>query len=234
MRLFLKQIMWALLVLGFFSINAQAQEPIRVLFIGNSFTFYNRMPQMLSEIASVGGLRPIDVGSVTNGGATLQNHWEKGRAQQAIDSGHWDYVVLQEQTGLPRRNPSKMFRYAQLFDDQIKKMGAKTLLYLTWSDQGRPQLQAPVSQAYNTLATQLGAQLVPVGIAWQNALIRSPNLPLYIEDKHHPTPTGSYLAACTFYQVIEGGVSPCPAIHDAQITSENADIVRASVSDSVK
>ena len=37
---------------------------------------------------------------VSQGGMTLKRHWEEEKSIQAIRSGHWDYVVLQEQSKL--------------------------------------------------------------------------------------------------------------------------------------
>src|SRR6266480_3817529 len=81
--------------------NVRAAEPIRVLFVGNSFTFFNNMPEMLKVLAAShqGGPR-FETRMVVAPGATLQQLWDRGEARRVIKSSRWDFVVLQEQTSL--------------------------------------------------------------------------------------------------------------------------------------
>jgi len=135
--------------------------------------------------------------------------WEKGDALKAIQQGGWTFVVLQEQSTLgfePRENevpqindPAMFFDYSRRFDAEIKKAGAKTVFYLTWSRRDSPQNQAKLTAAYTSIAKELDATLVPVGPAWEAALHERPTFALHQVDKAHPTPAGTYLAACVFY-----------------------------------
>jgi len=146
------------------------------------------------------------------GGATLKRLWEEGQAVAAIKRSGWDYVVLQEQStlgfapmvnGLPTIADPKVFQeYARLFDAEIKKTGAQTVFYLTWARQNAPETQAQLSAAYQAIANELKAKLAPVGLAWAAALEQNPGLALHREDKSHPTPAGTYLAACVFYATL--------------------------------
>src|SRR5688572_18130809 len=76
----------------------RSAKPLRVLFIGNSYTFFNgglgTLVQQLALSAKHG--RPLDFVEVTKGGQTLEGHWKDGRALAAIRRGGWDVVVLQE------------------------------------------------------------------------------------------------------------------------------------------
>ena len=105
---------------------------IKVLFIGNSYTYFNDLPSMVSRMAaSRKGSKLLETSSVTKGGATLKRHWEEATALERLKQARWDYVVLQEQSLLPVNDRDKMHRYARLFDAEIKKAGAKTVFYLT-------------------------------------------------------------------------------------------------------
>src|SRR5437870_3915236 len=74
---------------------ADTHPPISVLFIGNSYTFFNNLPRLVSAL-SMNEDRPLRTESVTQGGYTLEHHWQDGKALAAIQQGGWDYVVLQE------------------------------------------------------------------------------------------------------------------------------------------
>ncbi|MEP7286125.1 MAG: DUF4886 domain-containing protein [Chloroflexota bacterium] len=199
----------------FLSINASnsfslkaAQPTIRVLFIGNSYTFVNNMPKILMNLAAQ-ETKPIEAVSITKGGATLKQHWLEGKALAAIRSGTWDYVVLQEHSTLGStlvvnnvaqlNAPDDFYTYARLFDQEIKKSGAKTLFFLTWARQNSPQNQAVLNNTYLTIANELHDEVVPVGMAWADALKTRPDLILHQKDMSHPDPDGSYLAACVFF-----------------------------------
>ena len=97
-----------------------------------------------------------------------------------------------------------MHRYARLFDAEIKKAGAQTVFYLTWARQGNEQAQAALTAAYASIAEELGAKLAPVGLVWQRVRRENPGLKIYSEDGRHPSPAGSYLAACVFYVTFYG------------------------------
>lgn len=187
------------------------QDTIRVLFIGNSYTFVNNLPGLLIEL-SAHESKPLDAEMIAEGGATLANQWNEGKALAAIQRGGWDYVVLQEQSTLGSGavvngidqigDPATFHDYVRLFNTEIQKVGAKTLLYLTWARQNAPQNQALLTNAYMGIADELHTMVAPVGIAWQNALKANPRLILHQDDGSHPDTAGSYLAACVFYATI--------------------------------
>lgn len=181
---------------------AEAADELQVLFIGNSFTYFNDMPKMVAALAKAGKQRPLRFVQITPGGWTLENHWNDGKARAAIQSRRWDFVVLQEQSMGPLVNKSSMFISAKKLDAEIRRQGAKTLLYMTWAYQNRPEDQAALSQAYLDLAQEIDAEVVPVGLAWRRALQDDPQRKLHLPDKRHPNATGSYLAACVFYATL--------------------------------
>ncbi len=91
-----------------------------------------------------------------------------------------------------------MAENVRLFDESIKRAGSKTVLYMTWARQHTPQAQQSIADAYNTIGKELGAIVVPVGLAWQHFLSEHDKPELYDRDQSHPTLAGSYLAACVF------------------------------------
>lgn len=182
---------------------AEKRNETDMLFIGNSFTYYHDLPQLIRTLADAGGRQPLVCAQETPGGCTFEKHWNDGKAVEAIHSRPWDFVVLQEHSRRPVTDRNLMFEYARKLDGEIKKQGAKTLLYMTWSWPG-PDDQQAITSAYQQLGNELKAQVVPVGIAWAAALREHPEINLFDGDHHHPSPAGSYLAACTFYAVLYG------------------------------
>ena len=181
-------------------------RPVRVLFIGNSYTYVNNLPELVRGLAA-GMTKPVMVETeqVTVGGATLRQLWEAGPALAAIRRTHWDYVVLQEQStfgatmvngqGIVSDPASRFWPAARLFDGAIRKGGAKTVLLDTWGGPGKAESFQALAHGYFTIGKELGAAVIPAGLAWQRALAERADLPLYLADGSHPAPAGSYLMA---------------------------------------
>ena len=190
-----------LLVVLLTGCNAIAGSSLRVLFIGNSHLAVNDVPGLLAELARSEDRR-LEYVSVLRSGFTLENHWNAGDALTMIRRGGWDAVVLQPQSLEPVEQTANYFKFVRLFNTEIRKTGARTLLHLAWArkDLGKPlELQPHWTKPTLEIASEIGAGVVPVGIAWTNSLSSFPELVLYSSDGNHATLAGSYLAACTYY-----------------------------------
>jgi hypothetical protein len=180
-------------------------ERIRILFIGNSFTARNDLPGLLTQLT--GGT--IQTQLIQRGGASLRMHLNKGDAAAAMREEKFDYVVLQEQSTLPIKNPTRMHESVREFDQLIRAAGAKTVLYMTWSRLGAAaDAQQRIANAYGAIGKELSAIVVPVGLAWRAFLATHKSPVLHDPDLSHPTLAGSYLAACTFHATLFGDAPP--------------------------
>jgi len=177
--------------------KATRSKSIHVLFVGNSFTQRNNLPGLIAEMAAARGLR-MTYGLISAGGASLRTHWNAGRASEAIATGGYDDVVLQEQSTLPVKNAGRMAENVRLFDEVIRRAGARMALYMTWARQHSPQTQQAITDAYTTIGREVGAIVVPVGLVWQRFHADHDRPVLYDRDQSHPSLAGSYLAACVF------------------------------------
>jgi hypothetical protein len=181
--------------------RVRGSAPLKVLFIGNSFTARNDLPGLIARLAAARG-KNLEHRLISAGGASLRTHWNAGEALQAIQGGHYDHVVLQEQTTLPVKSTTRMHENVRLFDEAIKAAGAKTDLYMTWARLRAPKSQQAITDAYAGIGRELGATVVPVGLAWQRFLGKHDQPVLHDKDQSHPTLAGSYLAACVFLAVL--------------------------------
>jgi hypothetical protein len=176
-------------------------EPLKVLFIGNSLTYTNEMPQIFQGLATSQNRR-VRVAMQAAGDYTLEKHWKDGKAAEMITGGNWDVVVLQEHSTGPIENLKSMKEYAAKFHELIKKQNARTVLFMTWPPQNKMATQRRIAIAYEDLVKELGATVAPVGLAWQKALGGNKPVALHAADKKHPTEAGSYLTACVFYALL--------------------------------
>jgi hypothetical protein len=215
--------------------KAQEDQKLRVLFVGNSYTYFNNLPEIVSRLSA----GKIESQMVIRGGASLKMHWEDGGAMKAIRQGRWDFVVLQEQSLLPINDPATMHQYARLFDAEIKKAGAKTVFFLTWARQNRPETQSSLTDAYTKIAKELNAVIAPVGTAWQSVFKENPQTILHLPDQSHPNSAGSYLAACVFYSIfyskspeaLTARIEGRSVKTDGQINEEKTELVNLNKTD---
>jgi hypothetical protein len=178
-----------------------ARRSLNVLFIGNSFTARNDLPGLIARLAEADG-NELTHRLISVGGASLRTHWNRGEALRAIEQGGYDTVVLQEQSTLPIKNAPRMRENVLLFDAAIKSAGATTALYLTWARAHAPQTQSAITGAYVSVGREIGAAVIPAGVAWQQFLATHDRPALHDRDGSHPTLAGSYLAACVAYAVL--------------------------------
>jgi len=177
--------------------------PILILFVGNSYTQGNDLPNLIRQLAeSAREVRPIIPDAQLVGGATLEQHYNDGVVQKKLAERPYEYVVLQEQSMRPILDTRLMHEYARKLDGEIKASGASTLFFMTWARKHLPETQAKLAEAYQSIAGELGAEVAPVGLAWQRTQREHPEIELYDADNSHPTLKGSYLAACVFYATI--------------------------------
>lgn len=190
----------------------QEAKPLRVLFIGNSYTYYNNLPELVSGMAAASGVK-IETHMVAHGGATLGQTWDIDDVFQVLHDGRWDYVVLQEHSQLGTRyvdgvqelnDPGHFWETIRMYEAEIRKVHAKTILFLTWARKVDPSQQPALNYAYMTIAQELGLTVAPVGMAWARAREAEPYMALHVADGSHPNPTGSYLAACVLADTLLG------------------------------
>jgi len=177
---------------------------VHVLFIGNSLTEANGLPEIVETLSRQGGGTPISTASVVFGGFSLEDHWNQGTAQRRIAEGGWSIVVLQQGPSSLPESQAALRRWTARFDSVIRARGARTALYMVWPESSRREAFDAVSQSYARAAEDVTGMLFPVGEAWRAAWQRDPDMPLYGPDGFHPTVTASYLAALVIYQQISG------------------------------
>lgn len=186
--------------------------PESILFIGNSCTYFNNVPELVTALMAKGAGCHVQTRMIAPGGAQLRKQWADDHTRAALTERKWDYVILQEQSTLGRDYyvdgnarvvGDELFApAAALWSKAARDAGAQPVFYLTWSRKTTPEDQAALNHAYFSAARQAGAPVAPAGIAWQLVRRERPDLELYWKDGSHPSPAGSYLAACAIYATL--------------------------------
>lgn len=176
---------------------------IRVLFIGNSLTYYNNLPGTLVELGLSTG-DTIRAATVAFPDYALVDHLNRGAAVQAIRSTNWNFVVLQQGPSSTQINRDSLIAMTRLFDVPIKLAGAKTALFSVWPQTINAATFPRAIESYQQATAAVDGVYLPVGAAWQTALAADATLQLYDADGLHPSALGTYLAALVMYERLTG------------------------------
>ncbi len=182
------------------------QKELKVLFVGNSYTYGYNLAHIVSIMSEATSTKLITRKSVI-GGARLSEHWHGKRdlkTKALIAEGAFDVVVLQDFSMMGVDTPDSTLKYIRLFAEYNKSYGAKTVLFNTWARERVPQFQAQIDEMYIKAAEETGATRVPVGPAWELAMDLRPTVDLFTSDGSHPNELGCLLTASVFVLVLTG------------------------------
>jgi len=197
---------------------SNSQTTLRVLFLGNSYTSVNDLPQLVYLVSKSAG-DSIVYASNTPGGLTLEGHCNNSTSVNLINQGGWDFVVLQEQSQRPAFTDYEVqtyvFPYAEALNNMILAADSctETMFYMTWGrkngDATNCAVWPPICTyegmdsllhlRYMMMAQDNNAEVSPVGAVWHYLRNNEPTIELYSGDGSHPSVAGSYAAACSFY-----------------------------------
>lgn len=192
---------------------------MKVLFIGNSYTYYNEMPKIVEALAAGNG-KELTAHQVTKGGWYLHKYLDEKNEYQdklmaLIEENKYDVCFLQEQSMCPYLDYDRFADGAKRLMERLQGAVGEFVLYQTWArKEGSPSLEKHgltpeqfgegIVAAYEKLGDELGMRVSPVGRAFAEMRKVSPDTELYNEDKSHPAYAGSCLAALRHYKTLFG------------------------------
>lgn len=178
----------------------------RVLFVGNSLTYFNDLPGTLAALARTAG-DSIVVASVTRPGYALIDHLVAPTASGALDSirgARWDHVVLQQGPTSREIDRDSLVLVTRQLAPAIRSAGARPALYMVWPTARDSANFDRIHESFRRAACAVDGELWPVGDAWRGVRRLEPSIALYGPDQFHPAPLGTYLAALVMYERITG------------------------------
>ena len=224
----------------FFGTSAQAAsvEPMKILFIGNSYTHMNEMPKLLQKMANKAG-KDVIIERNTQSGGSFEIHSQRADMYKAINSRSWDYVILQgysrELSHSIQHIDSNTVPYLNTIRDSVYANNSCTniMFYMTWGYESgyldREEVNSfdkmtdSIANGYSYLGDLYSVPVVPVGLVWRQVKKNS-SIDLYAPDRAHPSKNGSYLIASTFYNAIFEESNE--DVFTSSITSDNAEIIK--------
>lgn len=217
--------------------------PKTAMFIGNSFFYYNNgMPglvTLLEKAADPAQAKDYRNIMVTIGGSGFDWHdVEHYFRPNAIGSYSFDdnnnivfnksaklvdAAVMMDCSQCPIHPTLKSVftEYTRKNADIVRAKGAKPIFFMSWAYADKPEMTAQLAEAYTVAGNANNALVIPAGLAFAKSIGKQPELNLYAPDKRHPSPAGTYLAACVVFAALTGK-SPVGNSHLAGIDPPTA------------
>jgi hypothetical protein len=229
---------------GVYTLIPVPPDPVEILILGNSYTFYNDMPDLFRGLCEADD-REVYVDWIAPGGWSLRDHLFDAVSISRIYSRDWDHVVLQGsggRTGYPSLSPFDPVWAVDTLEDRIHANHAETEIVFTmpWGyEDGFHEsgfnddyfaMQQRIYDNTLTYPDEVDLVLSPVGWAWNAVMLEEPEVHfLFHTDWYHPSLRGSYLYACVLYASIfrttvvgndfRGGLNAVDAIHLQSVAS---------------
>lgn len=196
------------------AVPAPSTEIKSLLWVGNSFFYYNNsMHDHAAKLMVASGAAGLRNSSATISGSSLK--WHDVEAYLRPNGVGSVSISIKEEVSFPTHD--KLFdgvmmmdcsqcpvlpKLQPLFHEYIakhsataRKHGAAPILFMSWAYGS--EMTAKVAAEYIKAGKQNHALVVPVGLAFTNAIAERPDLDLYAVDRRHPSLMGTYLAACS-------------------------------------
>ena len=181
---------------------------LKILFIGNSHTYMNDMPELVRQmIENITG-KACEVFMLAYSARSLKWHIEEEYFSERFNilHGNYDYCVIQEQAH-PMTSAEDTDKYADRIIKLCKQVNTKPIIFETWAEKIKPDNQQEMNRRYRKIASEQNVLLAPIGEIWEQALpkldgVNGPDL--YFTDGEHASSVGDYLIAMTLAKVITG------------------------------
>ena len=190
------------------------KDTLSILFVGNSFTYYYNLPQVVSAMSTYSDNYYLKTRHSLLGGSTLQEHLNQEKGTRTIDilnSESFDYVVLQHHSSATQKNLENLvnpknkdslfpfLKTSRKMVELVKSKNAIPVFMMTWAYHSNPLMIQTISSAYNNMSEKVEVDVVPCGILFDKARKFRPDLNLF-HDNSHPSKNGTYLNGLAFYK----------------------------------
>jgi len=200
--------------------------PKAVLFVGNSFFYYNNgmpghltfmeraadaanKPAYRNTMATIGG-SGLDWHDMDNllrpGGLGAYSFDEQNNVVFNKPGRQFDAVVMMDCSQCPIHPQLKdaFTAFAKKDSEIVRAHGMRPVLFMSWAYADKPEMTEQLAEAYTIAGNANDALVIPAGLAFARVRKLQPELNLYAPDKRHPSPAGTYLAACVTFAALTG------------------------------
>ena len=177
---------------------------MKVLFVGNSHTYFNDMAALFKKMAENLGSENTEVTMLAYSGRTLKWHTEEYFSLRfALLYGNYDYCVIQ-QYAHPFPGVEETEEYMNAIIDMVRKCNTEPVIFMTWAARDQKENRAIMSNTYRRLAQEHDCRLAPVGEVFADIQDNHEDIDLYWKDGEHASVYGDYAIAYLMAVLLTG------------------------------
>ena len=185
------------------SIESAPAADYELLFIGNSHSSVNNLPGIVATLIETGTQKSANAFNAPGWGF-LADRIGDGVTQATIEARSWTHVSLQAQKYSTTGRYSYPTDAAKTWIRSVKTVNATPIMFPEWPRRGNFEEGLRVHQLHVSIAQSEPACVAPIGLAWDLAISRFPQMVLHAPDGNHSALAGALLTAYVFYETITG------------------------------
>ena len=181
--------------------DAISDESLNILFVGNSLTYSNNLPELVEQVASAHGVK-ITTEVLAYPNYALEDHWNDGVMQKRIASKKFQYVVVQQGPSSQADGRAMLLDYGQRIKTLCDKYHTQLVFFMVWPARANASMFDGVINNYTEAASKTGSLLCPAGKIWKEHFEKTNDYSYYGPDNFHPSVAGSNVAAEAIFDVL--------------------------------
>ena len=214
-----------------------ANMPTRfnLLFMGNSHSSSHNLPELVAKLLKA-GMPDISVNTtLASGYHFLDERLKHHASTKLFNEGNWTHVILQAQK---YSTTGRYFYPTDAAEEWIRRTNAKNaqaVMFPEWPRRGNKEEGQRIHQLHQSIAKAEPACVAPVGLAWENALQRSPRLKLHASDGNHAAYDGAFLTALVLYGTISRqDPATLPVISGLKLNPDTQSLLKQVAAETLK
>jgi len=178
----------------FTSLLVNGQKAYQVLFVGNSLTYTNDLPELVEKEAAKVGLK-LKTKMIAFPNYAIEDHWRDGEVQKYLKTSKYDFLILQQGPSSQKEGRDMLLEIGALFKKLCTQSDTRLAYLMVWPSKGYYHTFDGVIQNYRDAAKMNDALLFPVGRIWKEHFDETNDYSYYGIDGFHPSLRGSQVAA---------------------------------------
>ncbi|MBK6265237.1 SGNH/GDSL hydrolase family protein [Marivirga sp. S37H4] len=170
--------------------HPEKEQPIHILFVGNSLTYANDLPALFKQEARENKIK-VKVKTLAKPNYALEDHWLDGTLQLEIAKGKYDYIILQQGPSSRQDGKDMLLNYGKKIKELCELNDCKLAFFMVWPSRQYYSSFPGVISNYEFAAEQTDAIICPVGKEWKTHFDRTGDFSFLSEDGFHPSLKGS-------------------------------------------
>jgi hypothetical protein len=179
------------------------KDTLRVLFVGNSFTYFYNLPQVLNAMSEFSEKVHIETRTSLVGGSRISQHLNQEKGTQTVEilnNQTFDYVVINHHSLATNDDADSFFEVSKKMVELVRSKNAVPVFMMTWAYHSNPLMIKNIATAYDDMGKRLGVDVVPCGNLFTEVRTWRPDLNMFDDDDKHPSKHGTYLNGLAFFK----------------------------------